>query len=166
MYCARKEEKYRGVLKDEQPFDDALERLSDLISEIDDKQTDMKKGKLPDGVQERVNDIKNLVSSFKELTEESLRKAGVDPNKLLSPQSWKKDLPVKEQRVMEGLEGLKRELKNRRDSLTAQIEGMKAGKRPLSEEGQKEQSKKVQKKKKRARKRKFRGMGGDDWVKM
>lgn len=151
--------KERSKVKKE-PFDESMEVFTELLKFVDNKQDDLKGGKLPEGLKERMKELQNLVSNFKEETEEAIKKAGKSPEEQLDPAYWKKHLSQKDQKMMASLEGLKRELIQRKSALSKEIE-------KVQDSGEVENKDvKSKKKKKRLRKKKFRGLGGDEWVKM
>jgi len=146
------------------PLDDVFEQIASLMNQIDQNGDQLKEGKLDPSILQQVNDLKEFIGEFKETSDDLFREAGIDPDKLAQKGSWK-DAPSKAEREMlERLEGMKQDLTQRKQVYQKAIDEAVAEKN-VSSEGA-EDSQQLRAKRKRKLKKKFRGMGGDKWMKM
>lgn len=135
-----------------------LHELSDLFKMVDDKKDQGISSKITPEIQKRLDHVKEMVEKFSDLNAQAFESAGITEEQLRRMvENPSPDLSDKEKRLLEFSKTLKTEV----EAAKLQLELIKETSGSIYDADRRDKTKKQEIKE---RKKKFKRLGGDDWL--
>jgi len=135
------------------PFEDIFEQISDLLSLAQENEGKaLSDEKLPEGLEEQLDELEKGVELFRKITDEAVKRSGIDEemvDKTIHRPST--ELGRSDKKILEKAKKLKGELENIEREFARKTQAVKLHKKKAKTAGKK-------------RKKKFKRLGGQGWM--
>lgn len=135
------------------PFEDIFEQISDLLSLTQEKEElGLSEKKLPEGIEEQLDELEKGVELFRKITDEAVKRSGVDEELVQKTiHNPTQELERSDKKILDKAKMLRGELENIEREFARKTHAVKLQKKKNKTAGKK-------------RKKKFKRLGGQGWM--
>ena len=135
------------------PFEDIFEQISDLLSLTQENEgKGLSDKKLPEGIEEQLDELEKGVEVFRKITDEAVKRSGIDQELVQKTiHNPTQELERSDKKILDKAKKLKGELEKIEREFARKTHAVKLQKKKAKTKGKK-------------RKKKFNRLGGQGWL--